>query len=111
MTPVASADTAGISVSKQPLSPEELRKMKDRKSTRLNSSHLVISYAVFCLKKKKKTQQITIVYTPHKQHHSCAFKTTLSNVLVPRHGRPKYNRQHVTLTWLTQACASTSASL
>src|SRR5256885_12571310 len=29
----------------------------DRKSTRLNSSHLVISYAVFCL--KKKTQQLT----------------------------------------------------
>src|SRR2546426_6662913 len=28
--------------------------MTDRKSTRLNSSHLVISYAVFCLKKKKK---------------------------------------------------------
>src|SRR2546426_8846689 len=27
---------------------------KDRKSTRLNSSHLVISYAVFCLKKKKR---------------------------------------------------------
>src|SRR5256885_7590715 len=29
----------------------------DRKSTRLNSSHLVISYAVFCLKKKKKYTQ------------------------------------------------------
>src|SRR5256885_10108902 len=28
---------------------------EDRKSTRLNSSHLVISYAVFCLEKKKKT--------------------------------------------------------
>src|SRR2546426_8313926 len=28
--------------------------IQDRKSTRLNSSHLVISYAVFCLKKKKK---------------------------------------------------------
>src|SRR2546426_4651981 len=28
--------------------------LQDRKSTRLNSSHLVISYAVFCLKKKKK---------------------------------------------------------
>src|SRR2546426_6306280 len=28
--------------------------MQDRKSTRLNSSHLVISYAVFCLKKKNK---------------------------------------------------------
>src|SRR3989454_8711737 len=32
---------------------------RDRKSTRLNSSHLVISYAVFCLKKKKKTRQRT----------------------------------------------------
>src|SRR2546426_6857432 len=30
---------------------------RDRKSTRLNSSHLVISYAVFCLKKKKSTPQ------------------------------------------------------
>src|SRR2546426_1132098 len=30
----------------------------DRKSTRLNSSHLVISYAVFCLKKKKDTNQL-----------------------------------------------------
>src|SRR5256885_11793222 len=29
------------------------RKRRDRKSTRLNSSHLVISYAVFCLKKKQ----------------------------------------------------------
>src|SRR5256885_8355381 len=30
---------------------------RDRKSTRLNSSHLVISYAVFCLKKKNKPQR------------------------------------------------------
>src|SRR5256885_5054177 len=30
------------------------QRRRDRKSTRLNSSHLVISYAVFCLKKKKK---------------------------------------------------------
>src|SRR2546426_6019895 len=32
--------------------PRLLRRQADRKSTRLNSSHLVISYAVFCLKKK-----------------------------------------------------------
>src|SRR5438034_8053346 len=32
-------------------------KSVDRKSTRLNSSHTVISYAVFCLKKKKKKKQ------------------------------------------------------
>src|SRR5256885_8141408 len=31
----------------------------DRKSTRLNSSHLVISYAVFCLKKKNKTHPVS----------------------------------------------------
>src|SRR2546426_3443029 len=31
--------------------------LEDRKSTRLNSSHLVISYAVFCLKKKKKNKK------------------------------------------------------
>src|SRR5256885_12265179 len=31
---------------------------KDRKSTRLNSSHLVISYAVFCLKKKTLTDMV-----------------------------------------------------
>src|SRR5256885_8151998 len=32
-------------------------RLEDRKSTRLNSSHLVISYAVFCLKKKKNTSR------------------------------------------------------
>src|SRR2546426_8472674 len=36
--------------------PAEVR-FRDRKSTRLNSSHLVISYAVFCLKKKKTCSQ------------------------------------------------------
>src|SRR2546426_8241355 len=34
----------------------DARVFEDRKSTRLNSSHLVISYAVFCLKKKKQIQ-------------------------------------------------------
>src|SRR5688572_32428567 len=37
--------------------------IRDRKSTRLNSSHSQISYAVFCLKKKKKTSP-----TEYKQH-------------------------------------------
>src|SRR5205807_4385447 len=34
---------------------------RDRKSTRLNSSHLVISYAVFCLKKKKDSHDVATV--------------------------------------------------
>src|SRR6266496_4973737 len=38
---------------------------QDRKSTRLNSSHVEISYAVFCLKKKKKTKKIK--YTKKKK--------------------------------------------
>src|SRR2546426_7649436 len=40
--------------------PLLLRDRPDRKSTRLNSSHLVISYAVFCLKKKKMSLEATI---------------------------------------------------
>src|SRR3712207_7030575 len=42
---------------------DEARARKDRKSTRLNSSHANISYAVFCLKKKKKNTQ-TQIYLP-----------------------------------------------
>src|SRR5260221_4850984 len=35
---------------------------RDRKSTRLNSSHTVISYAVFCLKKKKKSKSKNLTH-------------------------------------------------
>src|SRR5688572_32108288 len=41
----------------------------DRKSTRLNSSHSQISYAVFCLKKKKKSNSLTLRF--HAQHSEC----------------------------------------
>src|SRR5688500_19179553 len=47
--------------------------LQDRKSTRLNSSHLVISYAVFCLKKKtyyNKTQALSqLVFRSHTSSH------------------------------------------
>src|SRR2546422_3622183 len=50
----------------------------DRKSTRLNSSHGYISYAVFCLKKKKKKKNITA---------NCRYNypAACCNVLTPRH--------------------------
>src|SRR5690554_7447378 len=35
--------------------------IQDRKSTRLNSSHVRISYAVFCLKKKKVTKRVSLI--------------------------------------------------
>src|SRR5438034_2519154 len=41
----------------------------DRKSTRLNSSHTVISYAVFCLKKKKQTNWVGIQTVLVNQEH------------------------------------------
>src|SRR2546430_6831813 len=65
------ADRLGLSTG----DPAELRQMLpfaaygqgpvDRKSTRLNSSHSQISYAVFCLKKKKKCRNSTLVCTVH----------------------------------------------
>src|SRR5438034_2968390 len=39
---------------REPRAAPGRQQLRDRKSTRLNSSHTVISYAVFCLKKKKK---------------------------------------------------------
>src|SRR5689334_24701116 len=60
--------SVGASVTREPASPPEPvepsgpeapdpHRLGDRKSTRLNSSHSSISYAVFCLKKKKKTNK------------------------------------------------------
>src|SRR5947209_12860952 len=53
-----------VPIARKPASPHEPSLVKlpiDRKSTRLNSSHANISYAVFCLKKKKRL----------RNHHHC----------------------------------------
>src|SRR5262245_64133620 len=49
----------------------------DRKSTRLNSSHLGISYAVFCLKKKKKKNTTTHTSQLNNSHSKKQTKTTV----------------------------------
>src|SRR2546426_4308879 len=62
----ASQDQRGASCGEAPTATFYITVQKyffwraDRKSTRLNSSHLVISYAVFCLKKKKKKKECII---------------------------------------------------
>src|ERR1022692_1573934 len=61
----------------------------DRKSTRLNSSHLVISYAVFCLKKKK-------------QHHRATERRAHAEPLPA--GKPP--RLRVLETWLSSCSVS-----
>src|SRR5256885_7487300 len=54
-----------------PPRPADPAASRDRKSTRLNSSHLVISYAVFCLKKKKiHTNTVLDVFTPTPDIHT-----------------------------------------
>src|SRR5258708_28051133 len=55
-TPVLVRDSAGFVVNRILL--------PDRKSTRLNSSHQIISYAVFCLKKKKQHPILPLHYVP-----------------------------------------------
>src|ERR1039457_1277997 len=60
----------------------------DRKSTRLNSSHLVISYAVFCLKKKKKTFTFLLLRCP--QNITSLAASTPAAVLGSRD--PRSNR-------------------
>src|SRR5258708_16905549 len=40
---------------------------RDRKSTRLKSSHQILSYALFCLKKKKKTRKLSTLVTARRR--------------------------------------------
>src|SRR5207248_5628058 len=54
---------------------EAQRRREDRKSTRLNSSHRTISYAVFCLKKKKLLGKQLLART-----HGCGRRTPALNV-------------------------------
>src|SRR2546426_5519939 len=60
-------ESPGLKLSRQEVgfqSRRLLHAQQDRKSTRLNSSHLVISYAVFCLKKKKNQEEQQLVSQP-----------------------------------------------
>src|SRR2546426_7942717 len=61
----------------------EVADVADRKSTRLNSSHLVISYAVFCLKKKKNNN-----YSSLAQLHIKYQLVSLTDIITTH--RPNY---------------------
>src|SRR5256885_8844774 len=83
---------------------------RDRKSTRLNSSHLVISYAVFCLKKKKRhTDRLTRATSrrilPLSQNHACRLSTPATS---PSSGRPTRPRYPDPLTPATSIFTATS---
>src|SRR5258708_26101519 len=57
-------ETNRLSTASRRVEPLEFRRVLDRKSTRLNSSHQIISYAVFCLKKKKRHKNVLYKYDP-----------------------------------------------
>src|SRR3712207_8848193 len=71
--PLSYRFAAVASSANQTVSGESMSKRaKDRKSTRLNSSHANISYAVFCLKKKKKLQKAPCL-TNQMHHRRCCY--------------------------------------
>src|SRR2546422_7670774 len=53
-----------------PAGQDRIQQLRDRKSTRLNSSHGYISYAVFCLKKKKKNKERACIHQGYRRHHA-----------------------------------------
>src|SRR5207249_8131506 len=77
----------------------------DRKSTRLNSSHVSISYAVFCLKKKKKIDSLpTLIHknqipnnTANVTHNICIVIIHLDSAVHHRQ-LAHYDHQHLTVT-------------
>src|SRR5256885_9932208 len=80
------ATSKSLTVSVSPVTPTIATVAADRKSTRLNSSHLVISYAVFCLKKKKK--QDTLSSSPD----TTSIKRRSINPPHPHHPRTRVCR-------------------
>src|SRR5256886_8992909 len=77
---------------------------KDRKSTRLNSSHSQISYAVFCLKKKKKTKRYRYIAaflsyptltttTPNTLSHLVYTQNIITHSTPPKHSSPLHSHR------------------
>src|SRR5438874_5069617 len=61
------------------------RRASDRKSTRLNSSHVEISYAVFCLKKKKKETKNKNTQKNKKKTYNTNYRTTTDRLCTSRY--------------------------
>src|SRR5438128_8227504 len=79
------ADLTRVEVHGPAVELEKLKKpLADRKSTRLNSSHGSISYAVFCLKKKKKKKENTIYTLLYIRSVSQTLHKTLMSYSIRR---------------------------
>src|SRR3712207_8934689 len=63
--------SSSVRAARATAAPSPARRRADRKSTRLNSSHANISYAVFCLKKKKPITTLTTPATTVSSYQVC----------------------------------------
>src|SRR2546429_3354106 len=85
-----------------PTSPNDPQRKPDRKSTRLNSSHGYISYAVFCLKKKKTKQNDDVI--PTKRHNNIENADAMLSRYSNTHKLPYF---HIRITTYSKYCAPT----
>src|ERR1022692_5252396 len=92
---------APASASPSAISSPRPREPPDRKSTRLNSSHLVISYAVFCLKNKT-NRKSTRLNSSHLVISYAVFglknKTSINDKFSPHKLQPSYDQHTVIMT-------------
>src|SRR6266542_2650693 len=73
---------------------------RDRKSTRLNSSHGSISYAVFCLKKKKKKFRVSCLAKKHQSGSDYRQVAPATHLILKLHGPPRHKKLvPVQLSW------------
>src|SRR5258708_18616886 len=93
--PASSAATSGNTMAATTSSSSA--RSRDRKSTRLNSSHQIISYAVFCLKKEKHTSELQ-----SPDHLVCRLllkKKNDSNFVARARNLPQLNSMQKTCTY------------
>src|SRR5690349_22098023 len=80
----------------------------DRKSTRLNSSHVEISYAVFCLKKKKKTPYTyTVTHTSSETSIATPERLIVTYISSLNYTNPAY----ITMTHVSMQTQTASTAL
>src|ERR1039457_2201914 len=73
---------------------------RDRKSTRLNSSHLVISYAVFCLKKKRRAARRPADETRHSARVCVGFTSVCACDPPMQHLQPRLSTTQAILCYI-----------
>src|SRR5437660_4051377 len=81
----------------------------DRKSTRLNSSHVAISYAVFCLKKKKKENSVSVEMLRARSSPGISYRPIAQSILADA-GLASLNGRNITSTCIPSVMSTHATS-